>query len=174
MNSQRIGDNQVALLIRKEELERRGIQPDSASLTDILPLVEEALLDSGLVHSDHLCVEWFDGPDQLLVFVEADTCSCAKILVFDQLEHLIEAAGAIPDSSVCTTLTYYNEKYWLELTGSCDQVERLCVRLSEFAIEQQADDALRLQLAEYGKLIQRLDALAVLRRAFFKSEPKNK
>lgn len=170
MESQLIGKNKIALVIKKDELASRGIETEQVQSGVYVRLVEETLRKTGLPPLSRVEIELYDGPHTIMIFAEFDTEKRACIFTFVDIEILIQAVGQVNPSGITSSLTYHKGEYWLEVKGDSSKMDGAICRLIEFGQLHDRTEDLENDLLYDGKLLIKDKALEIFQQAFHKAE----
>ena len=123
-----IGSAGAALYITPEDLEKRGIDPETLTLEDALALTRAAFRRAGLALEGPVEIEAYPERSGVLVFARVRPRAQAWFS-FDRLEGLAAAARALDRVPPEAALFWAEGRWWLALDGGG---EGAAARLSEF------------------------------------------
>ena len=123
-----IGSASAALYITPEDLEKRGIDPETLTLEDALALTRAAFRRAGLALEGPVEIEAYPERSGVLVFARVRPRAQAWFS-FDRLEGLAAAARALDRVPPEAALFWAEGRWWLALDGGG---EGAAARLSEF------------------------------------------
>lgn len=166
MTSQIIGNNKVALYLEEKDLAERGLDQPSCEGDELKTLVLEMLGSLGIRTDGNMEIEIFNGGASILVFAIVGIDPSVSHLVFDDIELLIQAAGALIEFPLHSKLTYWDRKYWLELKDFGDTAEKTALLLGEFGRHLAPEEYRECVLSEYGVVIEKDNVLRAFQRAF--------
>ncbi len=167
MTSQIIGNNKVALFLQEEELAEHGLCKHSSEGKEMKRLVVEALKDLGVQLDGNMEIEIFSGKEGILVFAVVGIIPTVRYMVFDNIESVIMAAGALSEMPMHSKLTYCDSKYWLEMRDFSDAAEKAALQLGEFGSHLKSEDYKEGVLEEYGKVVEEDNVFTIFRNVFF-------
>lgn len=158
MTIQPISTASLALYLTPADLQERGLCADELTADHTLELTREAFRQAGLPLDKPLEIESYPDKCGLLVFVHI--CSPQQtIWSFEDFEALLAAVSFLHTKEADVSLYWYNDLFWLVLSGSYDF-------LSEFGRQETEDSYIQARLREYGTPLLSGQVLSTLHRHF--------
>lgn len=162
MTIQPISAASVALYLTPADLRELDVDPEALTAERTLELARDAFRQAGLPLEHPVEIETYPDKNGVLVFIHISPVQPAA-WYFEDLEDLLAAAGALGGDCPGAALYWWEEDYWLVMSG---QDVSLAARLSEFGSQELEDPYILPRLAEYGKCLIPENALAVLKKHF--------
>ena len=153
-----IGSAGAALYITPEDLEKRGIDPETLTLEDALALTRAAFRRAGLALEGPVEIEAYPERSGVLVFARVHMPPRAWFS-FGSLDAAAAAARTLPAPPPDAALLWWDGRWWLSLAA---EERGAAARLSEFGRCETARPWLEASLAEHGRPVWERDALARL------------